>query len=224
MSFWLHDALNASVVILGVDLIPTPEAVDALRAALQTDMRITNALTPPQPSGEVEQVRSLLLDRDRVEITVQGSRSTVLGQHPDEENLSRLAEIAAIALDISGQTTGNAEAVGYNVELIFEQDSGQPAPRYLGERLFDYSTLEDEAWPLLGGAGRIVFGNSQESRMFTAESRFGEDQTTRVFVSANLQVAGVRIPDEGEVREYLQTIWGDAHRFMERLDQKGVAQ
>ena len=222
MSFWLHDALNASVVILGVNLVPTPEAVRALGEALQTDMRVTTATSPPQPSGDVEQVRSLLLDRDRAEITVQGSRSTVLWQHPDEANLSRLAEITAIALGISGQTTGNAEAVGYNVELIFEQDSGQPAGRYLGERLFDYSALEKEAWPLLGGAGRIVFGSSQESRMFTADSRFGEDQTTRVFISANLHLAGARIPNEGEVRESLQTIWGDAHRFMERLDQKGA--
>ena len=69
MSFWLHDALNASVVILSVDLIPNPEAVEALRAALQTDIRITTAISPPQPSGEVEQVRTLLLDRDRIEIT-----------------------------------------------------------------------------------------------------------------------------------------------------------
>lgn len=224
MSFWLHDALNASVVILGVDLIPTPETVEALRAALQTDMRVTNAISPPLPSGEVEQVKSLLLDRDRVEITVQGSRSTIIRQHPDEANLSRLAEITAIALGISGQTTGNAEAVGYNVEIIFEQDSGQPAGRYLGERLFDHNAFEEEPWPLLGGAGRIVFGDSQESRMFTAESRFGEDQTTRVFISANLHFAGVRIPHEDEVRESLQTIWGDAHRFMERLDRKGALQ
>ena len=134
-----------------------------------------------------------------------------------------MAEITAIALGISGQTTGNAEAVGYNVEVIFEQDSGQPAGRYLGERLFNQNAFQGEAWPLLGGAGRIVFGNSQESRMFTAESRFGEDQTTRVFISANLHLAGVRIPNEGEVKESLQTIWGDAHRFMERLDQKGAA-
>ena len=224
MSFWLHDALNASVVILGVDLIPAPEPVEALRAALQTDMRVTTAISPPQPSGEAEQVRTLLLDRDRVEISVQGSRSTVLRQNPDEANLSRLAEITAIALGISGQTTGNAEAVGYNVELVFEQDSGQPAGRYLGERLFDYSALGEGASPLLGGAGRIVFGDSQERRMFTAESRFGDDQTTRVFVSANLHLEGVRIPNESEVRESLQTIWGDAHKFMERLDQKEAAQ
>ena len=223
MSFWLHDALNASVVILGVDLIPAREAVEALKAAIQTDVQITTTLSPPQQSGEAEQVKTLLLDREQVEITAQGSRSSVLRQHPDEGDLPRLAEITALALEISGQITGGSTAIGYNVELIFEQDSGQPAGRYLGERLFDYGALGDDAWPLWGGAGRIVFGNSPERRMFTAESRFGDDQTTRVFLSANLHLEGVRIPNEDEVRESLQTIWGDAHRFMERLDQKGVA-
>ena len=223
MAFWLHDALNASVVIIGVDLIPALEVVEALKAAVQTDMRITTALSPPQQFGEAEQVRTLLLDRERVEITAQSSRSSVLRQHPDEGDLRRLAEITAIALDISGQATGPAATIGYNVELIFEQDSGQPAGRFLGERLFDYGGLGEDAWPLWGGAGRIVFGNSQERRMFTTESRFGDDQTTRVYLTANLHMESVRIPDEGEVRESLQTIWGDAHRFMERLDQKGAA-
>ena len=221
MSVTLHDSLNASVVLLGVDLLPTPESMDELKQAIQTDILVTVGIAGPQPSGDVEEIRTLRLDRERVEMTMQGSRSTVLRQHPEGIDLPRLAEITSLALSLSQLKIEVVEAVRYSVELVFEQDSGQVAGRYVAERLFDYQPGEGDL-PLWGGAARMVFGTPEVKQIFTVESRFGDDQTSRLFISANLHLEDRRIPSEDEIRESLEQIWRDAHRFMERLDQKGA--
>ena len=218
MSFRIHDVLNVGVVILGADLVFEPDAVEALKAAIGTDIRVATA----QPPGDLEST-TLVLDRERVEVTTRGSRSTILRWYPEEKDLPKSAEVAALVLAVSGQDVEPIEAVGYNLEIVFEQFSGHPASRYIGERLFDYQSLGDETWPLMGGVGRITFGDPHVNRTFTVEARFGDEQTTRVFVSANLHVAGNRIPTVDQIKQSLDTIWRDTFNLMEQLDQKGAA-
>lgn len=208
MAISLHVALNASVVIVGVDLSSMDDFVDELQAITKTDVQVL--------SGEAEDPDVLILDRERIEIAIQESQFLISREYPSEQDLPALASISIATLDFHSKSI---EAIGYNVELVFDQDSGRSAERYLGERLFTHKELGSEAWPLWGGSGRMVFGHSQERKSFTIAPRLDDERTTRVHVTANFHVENGRVPSEVAISESLATIWKDSHRVMELIDQ-----
>ncbi|MYC34109.1 MAG: hypothetical protein F4X64_13160 [Chloroflexi bacterium] len=207
MSVSLHVALDASIVIMGVDMPPMNDFVEKLEALFETDVQVL--------SGGAGDPDVLVLDRERIEVSVQGSRLIINRDYPSEEDLSTLARISNATLTLLDQSI---EAIGYNVDLVFEQDSGRSAERYLGERLFRHGKLDDDDWPLWGGSGTMVFGSSQERKSFTVAPRLDDEKTTRVFVEANYHVAGGQTPLEAVMSESLATIWKDAFRVMELVD------
>lgn len=207
MAISLHVALTASVVITGADLSSTVDFAEKLLEITQTDVHIM--------AGDVEGSEILVLDRERIGIVIQELRLVINRDYPAKEDLPALARISSATLDFHGQAM---KAIGYNVELVFEQDSGQSAERYLGQRLFIHKELGSKEWPLWGGDGRMVFGHSQKRKSFTITPRQDDEQTTRLYVEANYHVADGRIPCETEINKSLVTIWEDAHKMVERID------
>ena len=166
-------------------------------------------------SGRAGDPDVLVLDRERTEISIQESQLIVSRGYPLEEDLRTLARVSYATLTLLNQFI---EAIGYNVALVFEQNSGRSAERYLGGRLFRHEKLDDNAWPLWGGAGTMVFGSSQERKSFTIAPRLEGEKTTRVSVEANYHVVYSQHPLEAGIGESLAIIWHDAFRVMELVD------
>ena len=207
MSISLHVALDASVVVTGLDIPPMDNFVEQLETIFETDVQML--------SGGVDNPDVLVLDRERIEVSMQGSQLTVSREYPSEGDLLTLAHASHIALALLDQSI---EAVGYNVELVFEQKSGRSAERYLGGRLFKHGQLGDGNWPLWGGSGTMVFGTSRARKSFTVAPRLDDEKTTRVFVSANYHVAGGQTPSETDIGESLATVWRDTFEVMDLID------
>lgn len=207
MSVSLHIALDASVVIVGIDMPSMDDFVEKLETLFETDVQVL--------SGGDGGPDVLVLDRERIKVSVQGSQLVINRDYPSEEDLPTLARVSNVTLTLLNQSI---EAIGYNVNLVFEQDSGRAAERYLGERLFRHGKLDDDEWPLWGGSGTMVFGSSRERKSFTVAPRLDDEKTTRVFVEANYHVAGGYTPSETGISESLAIIWRDAFRVMELVD------
>ena len=207
MSVSLHVALDASVVIVGIDMPSMDDFVGKLETLFETDVQVL--------SGGAGDPDVLVLDRERIEVSVQGYQLIINRDYPSEEDLPTLARVSNATLTLLDESI---EAIGYNVNLVFEQDSGRSAERYLGERLFKHGKLDDDAWPLWGGSGTMVFGSSRERKSFTVAPRLDDEKTTRVFVKANYHVAGGQTPLEAGISESLAIIWRDAFRVMELVD------
>ena len=207
MSVSLHVALGASVVVAGIDMPTMDDFVEQLKAIFETDVQVL--------SGRGGDPDVLVLDRERIEVSVQGSQLIISRDYPSEEDLSTLARISNATLSLLDQSI---EAIGYNVDLVFEQNSGRSAERYLGERLFRHGKLDDDAWPLWGGSGTMVFGSSRERKSFTVAPRLDDEKTTRVLVEANYHVVDGQTPLESGISESLAVIWRDAFRVMELVD------
>ncbi len=207
MSVSLHVALGASVVVAGIDMPAMDDFVEKLKAIFETDVQVL--------SGRGGDPDVLVLDRERIEVSVQGSQLIISRDYPSEEDLSTLARISNATLALLDQSI---EAIGYNVDLVFEQNSGRSAERYLGERLFRHGKLDDDAWPLWGGSGTMVFGSSRERKSFTVAPRLDDEKTTRVLVEANYHVVDGQTPLESGISESLAVIWRDAFRVMELVD------
>lgn len=223
MATQLRDVLSANLVLLGVDLLNVPDEVEQFRQELDVDIRFEAGLATDMQSGMTEPSRTLTLDRDRIALNLHSSRSSIGRQLPEKGDLSRLAKVASLAIDHSSSIANGVQAFGYNFEMVFEQDSGYSAIRYLGDRLFTGNALGEESWGLFGGTGRLIFDNATERRMLAIEPRYGSDATTRVFLNFNLHKNEARTPSEEEIKDSLERAWLEACAFMERLDQQGVA-
>ena len=210
MPISLHVALSASVVIVGIDLPSVDNLVEELEVISKTDVQVL--------SGRDGDPDVLILDRVRIEITILESQLSVSREYPSEEDLLPLANISTATLNFLNQPI---EAIGYNVDLVFEQNSGRSAERYLGGRLFKHRELGGKEWPLWGGFGTMVFGNSRKRKSFNVAPRLEDDKTTRVLVEANYHVGDGNIPQETEISESLATIWRDTIGIMELIDEEG---
>ena len=207
MAVSLHVALDASVAI---DVAEVP-AVDDLKEALEVITR-TDVQVIFGRDGDPD---LLLLDRERIEITVAESHLSISREYPSEENIPPLAAMATAVLAFLDQPI---QAMGYNVDLVFEQNSGRSAERYLGSRLFKHRDLSGGEWSIWGGSGTMIFGSSQKRKSFRMAPRLEDDKTTRVFVEANYHVGDGLTPTEAEINESLTTIWIDTIRAMELVD------
>ena len=136
------------------------------------------------PSGNTEPGQTLTLNRDRIELELSRSRSSISRDYPLRGDLLRLAEVAGHAISNSTLEVGRLRAIGFNIELIFDQHSGASAFEYLSRRLFAVDPLGGKDWQLMGGAGRLIFNDSGRRWTISVEPRFNDATESRVFLTA----------------------------------------
>lgn len=219
MTATLEDTLNANLVFIGVELLNDMDAFERFRKELAPDLRLeaglvaTNDLSvAPEPS------RSLILGRDRLRLTLHASRSTIAREYPDDAGLDRLAEVACRAIEPTKSEGKEPRAFGYNMEMVFNQDSGQPAIQYIGSRMFGSLLSEDPERDFVGGTGQLILENADGRWTISIEPRFSDFDTSRVFLSLNLHKQEQRFPDEAEIRTTLEKVQQEALAFMDRLE------
>ena len=220
MAATLHDVVSANLVLVGVGLLNDPAKVEQFRSALDSDMRIEVGLATNVQSGATEPSLTLTLNRERIVLTLSSARSTIAKEYPSVEDFTRLAEITEQAIRFTGDVDV-PRAFGYNVEMVFDQDTGLSASRYIAERLFDYSLLGKNSWDLSGGRGQLVFQGDGGQWTITVEPRFGDETTSRLFLSLNLHKDEQRMPLGKEIRGTLEEILQESQDFLNRLDRSG---
>lgn len=212
----IEDVLRVNFVLVGFPLLSTQEETDAFRQAVGTEIAMAGAgLVTNIPSGVTEPGRTFTLNRDRITLDLSTSRSMINRDYPSREDLTRLSEIADLAIKCTNDTQ-QPRAFGFNVDLVFDQDSCAPALSYLGERLFK-ADLGNEGWKLFGGSGKLTFADNNRRWMVTIEPRFGEEDASRVYFSLNLHHNESRLPTKDEIWDSLGEVWDQAYSFVQRL-------
>ena len=157
MAATLQDVVSVNLVLVGIGLLNEPGEFEQFRSALDIDLRLELGLVTNVQSGLTEPSRTITLNRERVSLNLSPSRSTIAREYPDKSDLARLAEVAALVIESTDLDGDTPQAFGYNIEMVFDQGTGQPAIQYLGERLFDYGMLGKEGWNLVGGTWTADF-------------------------------------------------------------------
>ena len=171
------------------------------------------------PTASLETGRRFELPRERISLDSSSRGTTVQREYPTQNELERLSEIVSCALEHTDLQNQSPQAYGYNIELVYDQTSGNAAIQYLGERLFGGQELGDGDMKLIGGSGRIVLESPAGRWTVQVEPRFGDEQASRVFMSVNYHKQEQRIPRTEEVRQNLQELWEMANSFAARIDQ-----
>ncbi len=219
----LRDVVSANLVLVGVGLLNEPDEVERFRNELDTDLRLEVGLVTNIPSGLTEPSRTLTLNRERIALSLSSSRSTIAREYPDRSDLARLAQIAALAIGSTSWADQTIQAFGYNVEMVFDQSSGQPSIRYIGERLFGQQSFGKVGWGLSGGTGQLIFIGDDSQWTITVRPQPGDVATTRVLLALNLHKDEQRLPDKNEIRTSLEEAWNEAVSFMNSLDERGTS-
>ena len=216
----LQDVLTASFVLVGVELLNDQADVERFQKELNTDIRLEVNLVANVPSGLTEPGRTIRMNRERMSLELSSARATIAREYPqNDEELAELAHVAALAIGPAKEQGREPQAYGYNIETVFEQDSGMPAVRYLGQRLFNYPRLEKDDWGFFGGTGSLIFATPDGQRTITIEPRLGDNNTSKVFLRMNLHRVVQTFPDEIDITHSLEGMQREAKAFMERLDQ-----
>lgn len=217
----VQDVLKTNMVLVGVGLLNTLGELNAFTEAVGTDVVPSGAgIAFGIPTAPPESGRVLTLNRDRIALELFPSRSTIGREFPTYQDLGRLAQVAEYAISKTDLGSQELRAFGYNVELVYNQDSGNPSLRYLGDRLFTPNLPSSEGWTLVGGAGRMIFDSRGTRWMINVEPRFNDEAETRVFLSLNLHIGEQTLPKGSEIRVSLQQAWEEAHNFVAYLDQR----
>ena len=220
MAATVLDVLKANVVLVGVELLRRDKEFSEFQNAVQTEVAISASgiVIGPQSSNP-QPGRQLSLGRDRIVLETSQSRTTINRDYPSKEGLDRLAEVAGQAIKKSDVSNQALRAFGYNIELVYDQDSGQSALRYLRDRLFPSYLFRDVGWQLIGGAGILDFRGDGDSWKAKIEPRLNDPGATRIFLGLNLHKQETNLPNEDDIRASLGKIWEQAQKFAERLDE-----
>ena len=204
--------------MIGVDLVNTPEAVTTFRQGIGIEVTTTETGVGTEVVSRVH-----MLNRDRIAVTGTRDRSIVAREYPAEGDLTRLAQVAGMAISCTELGQQELRAFGYNIDLVCEPGAGLLAIQYLSDRLFIPDLLQDGGWELVGGAGRLFFEKDGRTWQARLEPRLNDETTSKIFLSLNLHSAGAHItcPTEAEITESLQLLWGEAYNFVAEIDRSG---
>ena len=215
MPVTIEDVLQANMILVGINLINTPEELTAFRGDVGTEV-----VTAETGFGNEIVERTLTLNRDRIRVMWASDRSAIVREYPAASDIERFAQVAGMAIRNTGLDDQELRAFGYNIELAYEPDSKELATKYLSDRLFMPLLLRDEGWQLTGGAGRLSFEKDGRLWQVRLEPRLNDDTTTRIFASVNLHQAeaDLSFPSESEIRDCLRLLWCEAHNLVNQLD------
>ena len=223
MATTLVDVVSVNMVLVGVGLLRTPEDAERFKKSLDLDLRLELGIAANPQSGITEQSRTFTANRERLSLTLSTSRSTIGREYPQRTDLSRLAEVATQAISFTDLSDQELRAYGYNIEMVFDQNSDERAFLYIGNRLFGHMPDIEGRWTFEGGAGRIVFNDAVARRTFSVEPRFNDESTSRVFLSLNLHKNDQALPTRKEIEDSLDSIWSEAEEFMRQLDARATS-
>lgn len=225
MGVAVRDILKANLVLIGLHLLDKPEAVTAFRSHVDTDVQVSGAglVLAPASSG-MGATQTLSLNRDRISLDLAPDRSVITKEYPSTEepqlhrDFSRLSEVASFAISNTSEEGGTLRAFGYNIEVVYEQDTDLSAFNYLAKRLFQSESTTKAGWQLIGGAAKLSYEGDNKLWNLIVEPRFNDKETNRIFLSLNLHKVQQSSPSQDEIRDSLYEAWSQATAFAMQLD------
>ena len=206
----VQDVLKVSVVFAEIDLLEGDKALASFSGSVESEVL---------PDGIIiGNGRVLRLPRDRILVASSSLRSRVERNYPQLDDLGRLAQVTACAIVASDLTEWRVSAYGINVDLVYDQTSGDSAQTYLAQRVLSPAVGNSNAWGLVGGSAKLVFDDDGRRWTATLEPRLGDETTSKVYLGLNLHLADRQIPTQDELSALLTEVWEQAHGLVERVD------
>ena len=211
--------LSANVVLVDIELLRTADEVEACSAAFGGELIQDGAFI--DAVGQMDPVRGRMLraPRERILVEVSGRRSRVTKEYPATiDDVALVAQVASRALESSTVEEPVVSAHGFNLAMVYSDESGEKALPYLGRRIFAPPAFVPEGWTSFGGQGKLRFQDGVRQWTITLEPRLQAPNTQKVFLDINLHVPEAGVPQEDEMETQLRALWEQAHGLMNAID------
>ena len=217
------EVLVVDAVFVDLELLRNAAEVAAASNMCGTDLvpdgLFIGGLIGSSPHFAPVQGRVLRLPRDRLTVEAASARTRVSREYPEDVKdvslVAQLAKQAIAATDLHGKVPSS---YGFNIQMVYDQDSGEDALRYLGRRLFHPEGSLDERWEPSGGFGRMVFREGDWTWRVGLEPRLQATDTTKVYLDLNLNIPEARLPETDDVTALMREQWYRAHALIETID------
>ena len=224
MAVDVQDILSINAVFPGIELLRTDAEIAQLGEALGSEIIPEVGLVLDAAQSTPAQGHRMQIPRDRMFVETGAQRTRVVREYPahvdDVASVVRLVSHAHKITDLQGAIPS---AFGFNIDLVYNQNSGEDARTYLGRRLFSRANDLNEQWSQVGGSGKLFALEGEWLWTITLEPRLQVANTSKVFLSVNLHIPAPRMPDGEEMERLLRTLWARAHDLIEKLDQRDNA-
>lgn len=220
MAVQVEDVLSVNVVFVGIELLKTPSEVATCSAAIDREFVLDGAfLDPSSPTGPVPG-RILRLPKERITVDTSAIRSKITKEYPAAiEDVASVAKVAAQAVSVTSDQDLVASAHGFNISMVYNNESHENAIQYLGRRIFAPPAFLTERWSSVGGYGRLKFKDEMREWTVTLEPRHQNLDTSKVFLDINLHMPVQGPPPvENEMHHNLKELWEYAHTLIEAID------
>lgn len=223
----IGDVLKTNLVLIGVRLLNTPDARAKFDDGVGTDVSETgvgitlNISVAPLPVGptQLELGQTLTLNRDRITLELTPDRTTINRDYPSKDDLARLAEVAALAIKSSDTHNLGLRAVGFNIDVVYEQTTGLTALSFLVGRVFVPKLFQSAGYQLQGGAARLHLLRGEQVWNINIEPRFNNPESTKVYASFNLHRDTKSLPQPDHIKASLEEVWDQAYSIVKSLDE-----
>ncbi len=216
--------LQMNTTLAGLEALRLDSEVSAFEAAAGTvvvaegvGLRLTVSAGQASPAPG----RLIRLPRERIVLETSKLWTRVSVEYPakvDEiADVGRTLERACAATALRGAIP---TAFGFNIEMVYDQDSGEKAIDYLGRRLLRKPVGLVEGESRFGGSARIVLPESESRLSVVVEPRLQSLDTTEVFLAMNQHFDRGSLPSAVEVTERMSALWQRAHAFATDLDER----
>ena len=222
MTVEVRDVSKVDLVLVGVELLKSPEEVRSFRRALGVEVQIGSGTATEANSGETHQLTAVALQRDRIIVTSFPARSVIIKEFPSltrpSDDWNRFAEVAVRAIDSSDQSNLTPTAYGYNYSSVMEIDHDETAASFLGKRILTNQQLGKPGWGLIGGGASMIFSDGDRRWTFNLQPQpLGDPNSKRLTFEVNLNVGRTSLPDQREIIDTLDEVWTEANRFIDHL-------
>lgn len=219
----LREIINVSLVLLEHDLLGDNDQMRKFQQAVDVDVRLEGSMAANVVTGQTHPSRILHLDRDRISLNLSGPRSMIIKEFPGlnslDDELRRFAEVAQQAFSLSGLSSPRCD-IGYNADMVFDQDTEATALGFLGKRFLDYDMLSEPGRELIGGTCRMIVRDESGQWTYNFEPRAGDIQGRRVFVGTNLHQTQQPLPDRCTISKSIGKVVDSVKDLMCRLDKR----
>ena len=218
MATTVEDLLKVNIVFVGAMLLKTQEQRSIFQQAIGTELLSNSFMIGQIGEGHESGGNILQIPKDRISLECSNFRSIINRDYPSYNSLARLSEVINHCVAASSSDMEPITSFGFNIALVFNQDSGHPAIKYISDRFLSSKFAGDDRPLFIGGSGKLIFQYPNYKSTYTLEPRRGDLQTQKVFLEINKHFEHDRYPSGESLLQELQSLWCGAHDFVNRID------
>ena len=226
MAAEIEDILKLNIVLVGVNLLREERQRKSFQDEVNAELVLTPNLVVTISSGMQQSSGHIIqLPKDRISIESDPSRTLINKDYPvhkrhsNETDLPRLVEVIDACMKSGGGEDAEITSFGFNISLVFRQDSGKTAFSYIAEKLFSFQLPGNENHPPLGGSGKIAFQLPEYRSTMTIEPRMNDASTQKVFLEINRHFENRNYPSGHNLLQEFESVWEEAESIVARIDE-----